>query len=198
MKKIIFCFLGVLLFSGCSTVVKLPDDFSGANGVSGTASQVAIQIRDSRGTEKIGVIGASPIKVKKSDMVQMAERSLTKMLSDEGISSVRVSGIDFNDQSKVSNQARAHDGLILFDLNSVRVSSIDVILDPPDYVAEGLMIFYDKNGQRVFASNVSGQKDSQAMMAKSIGNAIQNAILNSCASIRSLSEYDRWKKSVKS
>lgn len=167
---VFFCFSLI----GCQTV-RIPSgpDVSKL-GLIPNAPLVGLNVLDVRNSNKIGTIGASTILAKPSETVGMTQNYAVDFLHQQGINSVITPQVDFTDSNHIQeaiNKLHA-DGMLRLEITGMRVSSIDLLLDNPQYEVDILVIVYSKEGKSIFHEYIHGLEKSRALFSGGQGEAI--------------------------
>ncbi len=175
-----------LLVSGCETI-KMPIDPVGAQfQLLPDAPLVGVNVVDTRPKEKIGFIGGCQIKAKKSELAAAGQKYLSKTLFQSGINPVQISGENFTNERSIEEIMRQLNaaGLIRIEITEARVSSIDLILDPPQYELTGRIVVYGQGGKVAMQDYIFGRETSQSLTAGGKGKALMRTLDNAIFSLQ--------------
>lgn len=176
------------MIQGCETL-RMPTgpDISSLDFIK-DAPTVGVQVVDSRSEERIGSIGATQMYIKKKDLVPVAQNYLLQILHSMGINGVLL-------QQSGNLNTLGVDGLLKFKIDNVNVISIDILLDKPEFEADGTVTLQTLDRKDLFIGHVRGRHDSRALTAtgggKAVGLAINDALLK-------LSVNQTFRKELKS
>ena len=190
-----FCFL-----TGCQTI-RLPSgpDVSKL-GFMPNAPLASVQVSDTRDKDKIGTIGAAQIIVKKADTVGMIQNYVLDFLYRQGINVVAAPQLNFSQTENIRSAAQMTNaqGVVKFELNALRVNSIDLLLDPPTYEVDALFVLYSKDGTCLFQEYIHGRKQSQALTEAGKGKAVGEAVNNALWTLEASQGFKKAVSSLKS
>lgn len=187
-----------LMAAGCQTIqVPTPDqDLVPLQD----APSLLIHARDQRTSDKIGSIGGTFMKLPADQSARLAESNLKKFLYDQKVNGVKTAGtVDFKDKAVLVaaiNNAQAQ-GAVLLDVLGVHVSSVDIILDEPDYQAQLLAVFYDAAGDVVFNMPIDASTQGRSWTVKGEGETISTLYQQGLLQALMHPKFSDYLKSVK-
>jgi hypothetical protein len=181
--------------AGCQTV-RLPQgpDRNQFQPIAG-APVVAANVVDSRGSDKMGNIGATTVKAKRTETALTAENYLNQFLHYQQVNAVPVPKLDASQHVSVSQviQSVAADGAVLFEIHSLSVKSFDLLLSPPKYELKGSFYLFSKEGKPIFHEDLTARTNTQSVTTKGQGEAVAQMINDS---LWSLEQNPRFKQQL--
>jgi hypothetical protein len=194
-----FAAIFLLGFTGCQTITMPSGPDVSRLELLADAPLLAVNISDSRSKEKIGSIGAAQLMVKKSDAITMTHHYLFDFLHHQGVNSVLVPEINFQQSENIRQTAlrsRA-EGILRFEINAFRVSSVDLLLDEPQYEVDASIIVYSAEGKLLFHDYVHGFEKSRALTASGSGKVIGQILSNALWTLELNPKFKSTLKSLK-
>lgn len=173
---------GLLLLStvGCATA-RLPKgpDTSILIRHQEPAPVVAARALDERGSEKIGAIGATTIFVRKSELVNLVSNHLIRYLNEKvGLDVERVQTIE-TDSIQLTATKKKAEGVILLRIKSLRMFSLDALLDPVQTDLTLELIVFDERGEAIYRRAVTGRHEKRigiSVVEKSAGELVESVV----------------------
>lgn len=163
-----FVLLSLLFFSGCSTLkVSSSTDFLNASTIEGN-SLLGVRVEDKRAEEGIGTIGAGKVTVLRQDALNLVKNQAVVALQAAEINPVFSDNMDV---AAIAKEAGSQKVLVV-EIKDFSVSSMDLLLDKPEYDFYGLATVYSKSGALVLKKTLQGRYSSRSMRKKTIGEAV--------------------------
>ncbi len=180
MKKLIVWILGLIVLSGCATakLSKGPDPAILIHHEESVPIGV-VTTMDERESEKIGTIGATSIVVKKNDLVDLVGNHLIRYINEKiGLNVERVQ-INENDSIKLVATKKKVEGVIVLRIKSLRMFSIDAILQPVEVNLTLELIVFDEVGQEIYHRIADGHYEKRigiSVVEKSAGELVEAVV----------------------
>jgi len=192
---LLLCFV----ITGCQTI-KMPTgpDVSRLTLLP-SAPLVEVRVTDARAKDKIGTIGATQIIAKRSETSEMARNLLVRFLYDQGVNSMDAPQIDFDSIQKISEVLERFNaqGMMLFEITKIKVSSIDLILDNPQYEITASVIIYLRNGKMLFHEDIHAMEESRSLTASGEGRTISRILSRAIHTLGQNHEFRQALESLK-
>lgn len=134
---------------------------------------------DDRKSEKIGTIGATSIVVKKNDLVDLVGNHLIRYISEKiGLNVERVQ-INENDSIKLVAMKKKVEGVIVLRIKSLRMFSMDALLQPVEVDLTLELIVFDEVGQEIYHRIADGHYEKRigiSVVEKSAGELVETVV----------------------
>ena len=189
----------VFLFAGCQTV-RMPTgpDVDHLTPLD-HAPLLAVCARDHREKDRIGMIGGTSIMVPREDASKTLENYIRQTLYQAGINSSIQSGCADVSQGQSAkdmvSRSRA-DGLLIFNIQTIKVGSVDLLLDPPHYELESSASLYMADGKLYLERNFFSSIKNQSIGSNGQGKAVASLMEDAAEKLRNLSQFNEYLKSI--
>lgn len=182
------------LISSCTTVKlgKGPDIYGLARYEKAPMVGVA-KVTDERERTRAGTIGANGIVVK-DGLSDLASNHL--MAGVNKSARVNVIGLKDFDEASASAAAAQYnaDKVIKSSIKSLRVKSVDAILEPVEVEVDMHVLVYDKTGTMVYDADITGRHEKRLGMSlktdKVVGEMVEEAVRDA---VRQLADNSAFK-----
>lgn len=178
MKNVI---LGLLLFSsaGCATA-RLPEGPDASILIHQEPAPVVVaRASDEREGEKIGTIGATTIFVKKGGLVNLVSNHLVRYINEKvGLNVERVE-VSETDSIKLIATKKKIEGVILLRIKSLRMFSVDALLDPVQTNLTLELVVFDEAGREIYRRVATGHHEKRigvSVVEKSAGELVESVV----------------------
>lgn len=169
-----------LLLTGCATarLSKGPDTFELIRHENRAEVGVA-KAQDERKSEGAGTIGGAFVRVKKSDLTELATNYLVQYINSKvELNVVRVA---MEGEASVKEIAVSHmvEGIVLLKVKEMKLFSIEALLQPVEADLTLELIVFDSTGDQIYSRTVTGHNETRigiSIVENSTGKIVEAAL----------------------
>ncbi len=180
MKKLPFALILLGLWSGCTTarLPKSPDIYS-LKSSSSNITIVIEKVSDERGTTKAGTIGAAGILVK-DEIIEFTTNHLVSTLNSHMNVNIVMTGSVSPSQVNEIVHSRNANGLVAAKIKSLKIHSIDAIMQPVEVDMDLNVVVYNRQGEQIMEKTFIGHYEKRmgivAMVDKATGELVDSVV----------------------
>lgn len=164
------------------------------------APTIAISVKDARSTDSIGKISATTVKVLRTDFEKLTAGLFKEHVYGKRFNTTPVSGANLSSAEgiqKALTEVKA-DALLHISVQSLRVKSVDMLLDEPSYNLDGNIVLYDNTGKLIYQGLLTSSAESRNLSEKDEGETMAQLVKMAILEMENDSRFSKALSQIKS